>query len=43
MLSGLDFDFIAELHTDVLTLPSKRVFNDHGVQKQSSALSQSTI
>lgn len=43
MLSGLYFDFIAELHTDVLALPPKIVLYDHGVQKQSFALSQSTI
>lgn len=33
MLSGLYFDFIAELHTDVLALPPKIVLYDHGVQK----------
>lgn len=40
---GLYFDFIAELHTHLLSLPPKIVPNDHGVQKQSFALSQSTI
>lgn len=40
---GLYFDFIAELHTDSLSLPPKIVFNDHSVQKQNVALSQSTI
>lgn len=37
---GVYFDFIAEPHTDLLSLPPKIVFDDHGVQKQSFALSQ---
>lgn len=40
---GLCFDFITELHTDLHSLLPKIVFNDHGMQKQSLALSQSTI
>lgn len=37
---GVYFDFISEPHTDLLSLPPKIVFDDHGVQKQSFALSK---